>query len=216
MKKTLIVTAMLMVVFSASYAQTGKGNQALGLNLAFALNNRSGVTNFGTALDAGVKTTQFSIGPNYSYFIADKLDLGASFSYSTSTSTYAPAPSGYLAKESSSNLGGIVYLRKYVMFKDLIGFRAGPYIGYNTNDAKDAYYQVSGIDTKTDYYNAGMRLELVYFPSKRLGVSTYLASLDYSHYKSDSGTFGHQTGDNLYLNVISNTLAISVSYVFGK
>jgi hypothetical protein len=129
--------------------------------------------------------------------------------------TYPNAP-GYPATQTSYNFGGIVYLRKYIMFKDMIGLRVGPYIGYNTNDAKYEYYQAPTQDTKTNYFNAGGRLELVYYPSKRLGLSTYLASLDYNHYTANSGVNGHQSGDNFYLNVISSGLAISVFYTFGK
>jgi len=217
MKKTLILIAVFFVTFSVSYAQTEKGNQSLGLNLAFAYNNSSGavITN-GNSQSAGGKVTQFSIGPSYSYFIANKLDIGASLSYGTNTSTYLPSynPSKY----SSNDVGGIVYIRKYCMFNDKVGLRTGPYIGYNFGDVKYVYNSAPAAnqDTKTDYYNAGMRLELVYFPSKKFGFSTYLASFDYSHYKSDSGTAGHMSGDNVYLNLINSNLALSVYYVFGK
>jgi hypothetical protein len=217
MKKTLLLLAVFLVTISVSYAQTEKGYQALGLNLAFAYNNSSGtVISNGNPQPLGSKITQFSIGPSYSYFIANKLDVGGSLSFGTTSTTNLP---GYNpSKYSSNDIGGIVYLRKYCMFNDKIGLRTGPYIGYNYGEVKYTYNTApaASTDTKTDYYNAGMRLELVYFPSKKFGFSTYLASFDYSHYKSDSGPAGHLSGDNVYLNLINSNLAVSVYYVFGK
>jgi hypothetical protein len=217
MKRSFILVAVLLIACSASYAQTQKGDQTLGLNFAFAYNNSSGVVvNGNNTLQQGGKTTQFSIGPSYSYFIADKLDLGTTFSFLTNTSTYPP---GYnISKYSTNNIGGIVYLRKYCMFNDKLGLRTGPYVGYNYNKTTETFTGTPAViqDTKTDYYNAGMRLELVYYPSKRLGLSTYLASLDYNHFTSSTGTSGHNSGDNFYFNVIGSGLSISVFYAFGK
>jgi hypothetical protein len=221
MKKTLFLIAALVLAFSFSYAQTEKGNQTLGLNLGFGYNKDNSSVVYPAANSTVTQTnkqTSFGIGPAYSYFIADKLDLGGSLNYGTSTENFSPVPN-YLSKLSSYNFGGMVYLRKYFMYQDKIGFRAGPYVGYNKLNSKAFYNDNStgaNQDNTTNRFSAGMRLELVYFPSKNLGFSASLASLDYGHYKTDSGAQGTSSGDNIDLSLISNGLSFSVFYVFGS
>jgi hypothetical protein len=221
MKKTLFLIAAMVLAFTLSHAQTEKGNQTLGLNLGFGYSkDNSSVTiptDFSTVTET-TKQTSFNIGPAYSYFIADKLDLGGNLNYGTSTENFSPVPN-YLSKLSSYNFGGTVYLRKYFMYQDKIGLRAGPYLGYNKLNSK-AFYNGSSTganqDNTTNRFSAGMRLELVYFPAKSLGFSAGLASLDYGHYKTDGGTQGKSSGDNIDLNLVSNGLSFSVFYVFGS
>jgi len=105
------------------------------------------------------------------------------------------------------------------MYQGKIGLRAGPYAGYTKSDYKTIYNGSSSIfneDGKTDTYNAGIKLDLVYYPSKSLGLSASIASLAYSHFKTDNGSQGHTDGDNVSMGFISNNLALSVFYVFGK
>src|ERR1700704_3382185 len=93
MKKALILFAVLLFSAVVSHAQTEKGNQTLGLNLGFSYAKGSGVSINpfdGSSSNTGYKTTTFTVGPAYSYFLADKLDLGVSLSYGTSTSNYPP------------------------------------------------------------------------------------------------------------------------------
>jgi len=221
MKKTISLIAALLLATGVLYAQTEKGNQTIGLNMGFGYNKSSGVVINpfdNTSTNQSTKQTNFNIGPAYSYFIADKLDLGVGLTYGTSTSDFSPVPN-YLSKLSSYYFDSRVYLRKYFMYKDKIGIRTGPYAGYSKTNNKAVYTGTStgaNQDNTTQNLNAGMRLELVYFPTKKLGFSAYLASLDYSHYKTDSGTQGHASGDSADLNLISNNLSLSVFYVFGR
>jgi hypothetical protein len=221
MKRTFILLAAFLLAATVSHAQTEKGNQTLGLNLGFSYANGSGISinpSDGSTSNTGYKTTTFSIGPAYSYFVADKLDLGASLSYGTSTSNYPPTVNNE-SKQSSYGLGGTVYLRKYFMFKDKIGIRTGPYVGYEKSDYKSVYTGANALfseDSKTDDYSAGVRMELVYFPSKSLGFSANIASLNYDHSKTDSGTQGNTSSDNVGFGFVNNGLTLSVFYVFGK
>jgi len=220
MKKTLFLIAAMVLAVTLSHAQTEKGSQTLGLNLGFAYqkDNNLLVNYFDNSTTSqSSKLTSFNIGPAYSYFIADKLDLGAVLSFGTSTETFSPL-ANTLSKLSGHNFGGTVYLRKYFMFSDKIGLRAGPYLGYNRLNSKAFYYTntAANQDNSTDRFSAGMRLELVYFPAKHFGFSASLASLDYGHYKTDSGARGSSSGDNIDLNLVSNGLSFSVFYVFGS
>jgi hypothetical protein len=223
MKKTLFLIAAFLLASVISYAQTEKGNQTLGLNLGFSYTKSNGINTNpydNSSTEAGSKGTGFGIGPNYSYFIADKLDLGASLSYGMNNTTY-PFLLNNLSKQSNYNYSGVIYLRKYFMYNDKLGLRAGPYVSYTKVDSKTTYSTLTpnptdNYEAKIDNYGAGLNLGMVYYPSKRLGVAASLASLDYAHSKSDYGVRGHLNGDNVNLNFINNGLALSVFYVFGS
>ncbi|WP_426670799.1 outer membrane beta-barrel protein [Mucilaginibacter sp. McL0603] len=218
MKKTIFLIAAFLLAAVVSQAQTEKGTQTLGLNLSFGYNKTSGVDinpYDGSVTNQNNKATGFSIGPDYSYFIADKLDIEASLSYNTNTYNYSYIP-GYPQKQSNYSYGGIIYLRKYFMYNDKLGLRAGPYVGYTRGDSKNTNSGPNSIydeDSKTDNYNAGAKLDLVYYPSKRLGFSATLANLSYTHSKTNSGTQGNSSTDNVSMMFVNNGLGISIFYV---
>jgi hypothetical protein len=221
MKKTIILIAALLLATGILHAQTGKGNQTIGLDLGFSYNKGSQFNVYpnNNAQTFDSKTTHFSFGPAYSYFIADKLDLGANFLFDVTDSKNASTNQGYPANQSTHSYGGAIYLRKYLMHKDKIGIRTGPYAGYMRSNSKATYNGINSIydqDGKTDNYYAGLRAELVYFPSKNLGFSTNLASLSYDHAKIDNGANGHSEFDSVMLNFINTSLSLSVFYVFGN
>ena len=87
MYKKLLLLTFAVVTIQAAKAQTEKGSQNLGATFQVSTstsNSRSfnQVTNSYGDNSKG-KATTYGISPNYSYFIADKLDLGASLGYST-------------------------------------------------------------------------------------------------------------------------------------
>jgi hypothetical protein len=218
MKKSIFFIAVFLLAAVVSQAQTEKGTQTLGLNLGFSYQKTSGVSinpYDNSSTDAGNKTTSFNIGPAYSYFIADKLDLGAALSYGQSNSTY-PQIENNINKQSSYALSGSVYLRKYMMFGDKLGLRAGPYLSYEKGDNKTDYSGSAAIyseDSKLTEYGAGARLELIYYPSKKLGFAASIANVSYDHNKFDYGNQGHTSNDNINASFISNNLGFSVFYV---
>jgi len=221
MKKSIFLIAAFVLAAVISHAQTEKGSQTLGLNLGFNYNKTNGVNinpYDNSSTPAGSKSTSFNIGPSYSYFIADKLDLGASLSYGQSNRTYANTPI-YPEKQSSYAFISSVYLRKYYMFGDKLGLRAGPYLGYVIANNKSIYLgsnALYNVNSKQTEYSAGARLEFVYYPSKKLGLAAYIASVDYDHTKFDNGNSGHTSSDNVDLSLINKGLTLSVFYSFGS
>jgi Outer membrane protein beta-barrel domain len=219
MKRSLILIPAFLFLVQMSKAQTEKGSQTLGVNLGFEYYNESGVNismpdNSLTA--QSTKFTSFSVGPSYSYFIADNLDLGATLNYSSNNYNYGP--DNYLTKQDNKNYGGTIFLRKYVLYKNKIGFRVGPYLGYSLGDQKYTYsaqYNVSNSDSKSNSYEGGANLDLVYYPTKHLGVSVSLANLNYEHTKTNDGPQGFANTDQVNFNFINNNLALSLLYVFG-
>lgn len=220
MRKALFLIAVLLLTALVSHAQTEKGSQTLGADLGFTYLKNTGATinpYDNSIYNSSNKTTRFNIGPSYSYFIGDKLDLGASLSYSQNTYSYPPGNN--LEKQSERDFGGAVYLRKYFMFQEKIGLRAGPRVGYYHDINKITYEPSNAIynqDSKTDNFVGGLNLDLVYYPSKHLGFTASLANLYYTHFKSDFGTQGNAKGDNFNASFINDGLSLSVFYAFGK
>ena len=217
MKKTIVLVTAFLFAAIVSQAQTEKGNQTLGLSLGYIYSNTSGVNTYNnSSSDAGSKYTSFNLGPSYSYFIADKLDLGAKVSYSQGISTYPDVPNS-ISKTSSYTFISGVYLRKYCMFGDKLGLRAGPYLLYAKENNKNEYFEsYPSAETKIDIYSAGANLDLVYFPSKKLGFAAAIAGVNYNHTKNDYGNVGHSSSDNVNLSFINSGLSLSVFYVFGS
>lgn len=221
MKKTFILTFALLLAFVVSHAQTEKGTQTVGLNIQFNQSNANGgVADInGTLINETVKSNAITIGPQYSYFISDKLDLGGSFSY-TGNSRTDPSNGAFSSeKQTNKSYGAMVFLRKYLMFADKFGVRAGPVFGYtHTNNslvytpAGNGYNDMYG---KENSYTLGLTGELVYYPSKHLGFSATLANLGYNHAHTDNGGEGTQTSNEFYLNLINSGLSLSVFYSFG-
>jgi len=229
MKKSLFLITAFLFAFQLSNGQTEKGTQNLGANFGFDYGSSNDLLIYPNQTPivtqtANSKRTNFVIGPNYSYFIADKLDIGINFSYgsssnTTSTENLATTNDNYPVKQSSYNVGGNIFIRKYFMYENKIGFRTGAYLGYDNGDSKTTYssvYTTSNYNSLTSDYYGGVKVDLVYYPVRKLGVSATIANLQYSHYKFNNETFGNQSQNNVGFGFINNNLSLSVFYVFSK
>ncbi|WPU97248.1 hypothetical protein SNE26_14570 [Mucilaginibacter sp. cycad4] len=214
MKKILVLIPAFLLAFQISKAQTEKGSQTIGIDLQFQHQKSSENTirpGFDT-YNSDFKLTIFNAGPTYSYFIADKLDIGTSLTYAYTKQDNRNT--SYSSTQTTRQYAAELFLRKYFMFGDKFGLRTGPYIGYARYDFK---YIDAGTATrnKSDNYFAGANMALVYYPVRKLGVSATLANLSYSHSKLKDDTRQTGSGDNVTFNLINNGLALSVFYVFG-
>ncbi|GAA3994421.1 hypothetical protein [Mucilaginibacter dorajii] len=219
MKKILFLIPAFLLAFQISKAQTEKGSQTLGVNLNFSYQKSDNLSinpSDNSSVNVVNKYTLFGVAPTYSYFIANKLDIGATLGYD-----YLHFDNGdqsYPQTRHEHDYTASIFLRKYLMYNEKFGIRTGPYLTYVRFDSKDTYPANSSINnttSKSDSYLAGINLGLVYYPSKCLGFAANLANLSYSHVKTDSGVNGHGKTDNVNFNFISNNIGISVFYVFG-
>ncbi len=223
MNKNLIVCAVLLLAFKISYAQTEKGTQTLGLNFSASRSTNNQSFPNGSIQFVGTVTSSFDIGPSYSYFIADKLDIGGDLTYRPMneiyTATGSADNSGYPTKYSTKNFVAEVFARKYFMYKNTIGFRTGAYFSYARGSNATIYegtYALSSSNGSGHEQEAQLTLDLVYYPSKRLGISANIANAYYNWYKVKGTNEASTNGDNAGINFISNGLALSVFYVFGS
>jgi len=227
MNKFLILIAAFLFIFKVSDAQTEKGNQTLGVNLGFSYNQYANdITTSGQASTGtfNSKITTFSIGPNYSFFIADKLDLGTSLSYMALTNKTSDNDNNNngLIKQTNNTFDGKIFLRKYFLYANKIGIRTGPFIGYSRNEQKGTWDVADAANNSKVVSNsieAGANLDLVYYPSHRFGVAATLANLEYDHYTQKNSydiNTENSKGNNVNFNFINNGLTLSVFYVFGS
>jgi hypothetical protein len=226
MNKFLIAIAAFLFTFSLSEAQTEKGSQTIAIDWAFSIQtsnnfNVNPYDNSSTIIN--MRTSGFNIGPGYSYFIADKLDIGADLSYNASLTTNSTLDIGttndsYPTKNSYKNYGGDLFIRKYYLYKNKFGFRTGAYLGYAGGNQTISYspsYAIDDLHSKGNYYFGGVNLALVYYPSKKMGIAAGVAGLEYEHYKLNNADQGHESGDILNFNFVNNGLSLSVFYSFG-
>ncbi len=219
MKKLLILTAAFLLIIQFSNAQTSTGTQNLGFNLGFNSENSDNLfinpQDFSTQTYL-TKLTTLNLGPTYNYFIANNIDIGATLNYSSYRLDYSGNVNG-IEKQYSNDFGGIIFIRKYLLYQNKIGFRTGPFLGYDRSSQKITEIpsqSVSDLNSTTNNYSAGLRLDLVYFPLKHVGFSATLANLVYSNYKSDNKIRGNASGNSINLNLLTSGLAVSAFYIF--
>jgi hypothetical protein len=220
MKKLLGLCAVFLCAHQLSNAQTQKGNQTLGLNVGV---NRttSNTTVDAYSADNDFKTTGFNAGPTYGYFIADDLELGAAFNFRKSTLHTSSLDNGITTGQNLDSRGTVasIYLRKYSLNKKKFGFRIAPHVDYSWGHLSNTLGPTSpysyAYSDRT--YSAGADFDLVYFPSKRIGLAVNLAGLTYTHTKEydDAATY-KATSNDIKLKLINNELSFTVCYVFGS
>lgn len=206
-------------------AQTQKGDQTLGGGISL-ITSKNTVEYTGTINNGNYsysnKSTSFSIGPNYSFFVANNLDLGGSiaYSYQNSKFTNLGTASYNPDKANSQSFSGAVYLRKYFLYDNKIGIRTGPFASVTHTKATLTYSATAnmpdyGPQTDTNV-SAGVGLDLVYFPYKKLGLTASLGSLGYNHDDTKQPQSGLNTSSNSFGFSFFSGVDLTAFFVFGK
>src|SRR5258707_7457431 len=133
MKRLSVSIALFLLVLQAVNAQNQKGNQTLGIGLAFGVNGGSYNYLSGNpgSLDYTTSSASyFSTNPGYSYFVSNNLDIGVSVGFGNGTSNYNDRTANQVTKQNNKNYYGSMYLRKYFLYNNKICIRTGPYIAY--------------------------------------------------------------------------------------
>jgi len=219
MNKILILIPAFLLTIQFTNAQTNAGTQNAGLNLGISSNKTSNfdVNPFDNSTESYVnRINNFSAGPAYSFFIANQVDIGAALTYTSFTFSNSGNYANNTPKQSNTDIGGTIFIRKYFLYQNKIGIRTGVNLGYDQGIQK--YTNISSesiFDTKstTNNYQGGLNLDAVYYPSKKFGLSAALARLEYNSYKTNSRTRGYSSGDGIDFNFISN-LQVSAFYIF--
>jgi hypothetical protein len=220
MNKILVAITTFLLTIMFANAQTEKGTQTAGLTFQYSTLQSS---NFSidqstyAAISSHAKTTIFNFGPQYSYFIGNQLDLAFNVSYSSSVTNLQNNDPNVIepTKQSSKELDARVAIRKYLLYQNKLGVRVGAYLAYGHE--QEAYIYPSPNESSsntTNYPSAGLNLELVYYPLKKLGFSAILANLQYQQFRQSSVPDVYSNGSSFNF-ALTNGLAISAFYVFG-
>jgi hypothetical protein len=217
MYKKLILVFVSIFAINAAQAQTEKGNQSLGLNFGLSTNNLNARDfNYNTNNydpETTGKQKNYSISPSYSYFIADKLDVGLAVGYSYSSYKIENSAISSQAQTGKSFFSSI-NLRKYFLYDNKIGIRTGPYLAYQRYNQSNTYSNSQyNYNTNGNVYTGGVGIDFVYYPVKKLGLAATMGNLSYSHQNTNGTTEGTNNSFNLSF---AHSLLLSVNYVFGK
>ncbi|QJD95545.1 outer membrane beta-barrel protein [Mucilaginibacter robiniae] len=224
MNKYLYSLAVLLCASLAAQAQTQKGSQLLGGQISESTGKGTTIehdpSDNGATTVSKDKMNYFGIGPSYSYFVANNLDLGASVGYTSSTLKNNFSALGNDATQQKGFNSG-VFLRKYFLYDGKVGFRVGPYVSYQHAKATMNYQNTQSFneDTVENRLNAGIGLDFVYFPARRIGLAASIGSLSYEkvYYKELSGgQLMQEQRDHAFGANLASNLALSVYYSFGK
>jgi len=215
---------LLAAVFGtlALKAQTNKGDQYLGGSSSFLAVNQT--TDYSQSPYYPISYTQktqshlLRVGPVYGFFIANNLDVGINLGYAHEKTDYTYSANSYSNTQYLGNIyyGGL-YVRKYFLYDNKIGFRTGLYGEYeqikSVSKSADAN---SAPDQFENYHlqNAGLTFDIVYFPFRRFGLTTTIGGLGYTHI-DDQQNYIHDKQNNFgwYL---TSSLNVSFFYCFGK
>lgn len=211
MKFIYILSFLLAFGINLSIAQTTKGTQFLGLTVGFGIGDSK------TTGISPLEQTQlsFSFAPQYSYFIADKWELGGSVGYSYSKSKYT-----YLEDENSNSeyklnsYGSSLFLRRHILITEKIALRAGPYASYSYGKEKNEPKETNPeYDPDSKMFSTGVNLGIEFFPVERLGISANLANISYQYQKTGGLPYENLT-HNSFNAGLTNQLSLSVFLVF--
>jgi hypothetical protein len=215
MNKNLALLLCILISSFTLHAQTQKGNQLIGGS--FSVEHRTTEVKYFDQANAignnDGKTNSFNIGPSYSYLVADNLGLGVNLGYNHShTDNY----NSLAANENTSNgYFGSISLMKYFLYEKKIGVRTGPLAYYNYSKAVTT--TSNGLDNNQvdgKAFGAGIMLDFVYFPVKRIGLVALLGGVSYSQSKYDN-SYMSAKDSNIGLSFL-NSPSFSVYYAFGK
>jgi hypothetical protein len=220
MKKIAISITIFLLALQAANAQTQKGSQNLGISLGFySSNSNYNYLNINppSSQIVNTKTTGFSAYPNYSYFIANNLDLGASIGFGHQTDKSSDQVSGNGTEQSYKSYFGSIFLRKYFLYNNKIGIRSGPYFSYQYTTS-DIAFTPDNTQASNSYkghnYQGGVSADFVFYPSSKIGLAANLANLYYARNTSNNLTQS-SSFKSVNLQLLNNNLTLSAFYVFN-
>ena len=223
MKKLTLLLLAALSGLSAS-AQTEKGKQWIGGSFAAGHNKIQESLNYTEVglMQATRKQNSFQLGPSYTYFVADKLSLSAEVAYTHAHSdqTYDnstnPQMNNGTAETTTNGYNASIHLDKYYLYDNKVGIRTGPYAQYYTAKAKTggmSDFAAMPYDSKG--FGAGLSLDFVYFPTKKIALIATLGGLGYSKTKYESENSTNEQTD-FGLTFLNNAPSFTFAYIFGK
>jgi hypothetical protein len=211
MKHKLLLSIIVSIFFVASAsAQTGAGKFYIGGNTSYAYNSYGSETTYSYASGYTnyyvTKVGTFNLSPEFGFFITNKLSIAIQGAYSHSSGTESSYYYSYLNSSDNyvktdvynSNFIGVgLDLRYYCMISDKFGFF--PQVGFTTLN------NTSNLNVGT--FAIGASPNLVFFPSKKVGVTLGFGNIGYS--------LDYQTKNHTVTAALNNNLYFGLNYYWG-
>jgi len=216
--KHILVTALLALLGTGALAQTNQGTVTLSGGLSINMSS------FGRDEDNKKRDISFSISPRVGYFVADKLELGVSSTYSaTKNRTYYP---GYETVTKGQNKAIGTYLKKYFMLGDKVAVHATANLGYATSRQKfystpfgDTGPQPSETNLNSDYFGLNLSPGITFFPAEKIGLGASFGSLGYTYRTEETKNISNDIKSkfsNIGLDLSASSLVFSFSYYINR
>ncbi len=212
MKQKLLLSSVLFIIcISTASAQINKGAFYIGGNLSYNYDSfgstntysyPTGYTNYYVT-----KVSNFSISPEFGYFLSKKWSISIQPTYQrtsgTGTSDFysysTPADNFVYVSNYQNNIIGIgINARYYCMLSDKIGFF--PQIGLGT--LNNVTYLKYGT------LNLGVNPNFVFFATPQLGINLGFGTVNYS--------LDYKTKDHTINAGLNNNITFGLNYYWGR
>lgn len=197
MKKIIFAFAFLMTG-SLVQAQIDQGTKRLGGNFIYNVQNNE---------PSGLSSSNYNLGPQLGYFLADGLEAIAGFGFTGSKSDNG---GGFETKSNGFALN--IGIRKYKMIEDNFGIYGGVGFGISSNKTENINPGPPVLTTTTENsgMNSGLNAGLTFWPTEHWGLTAGFGVLNYSTTKT-KGTSVESS--NLRFGLM-NGMSFSLSYYF--
>jgi hypothetical protein len=222
MKKYFLILLTACAI-QAGYSQTEKGKMFIGGRFNLYGNNNSQLD---TMYKHEYDRIEFTIFPNFGYFIADNLAIGANISLGVSksneTNDYinrAPynSTNTYKTNLISMGLGGFV--RYYVNITDKFKFFVNGNLGYQFQTEKRTYSNRYPTNQTIESNNISINISpnLVYFVTPKLGIEGSFGSIVYQYSGSENKSVlydNHDNSSDYSVNLSLTSYYLGLNYYF--
>lgn len=184
MKKVLLSASLVAATFMASYAQISAGTIAIGGTLGFSTSGgKTKVKSNGTTTSTDKpKTTSFSILPNVSYFLSDKLALGLALGYNGSTTSKYDGTNNVNLKTKDGLFVVNPYAKYYIglgektyfLLQGELALGFGSSKGQRFDNASNSV--VDDNPTKRTIVGLGVLPGILFTPSEKIGLELMLGT----------------------------------------
>lgn len=182
MKTKLFIMVALCATAFAANAQTEKGKSLIGGSFNFFTANAEQGT-------STLKQNEFSIGPNYGYFVSKNLAIGLNVSYrysknSTAYTQLTAVNGSYIntiitqtQKQNTTNIGP--FIRYYVDITEKFKFFGQFNASVGFGKAENIITNITPSINKSTAYSANITPSFAFFPTKKIAVELGFGLLSY-------------------------------------
>jgi outer membrane protein W len=190
MKKVLFTVAMALAA-SAVFAQFNQGRMLAGGDFQFSSNTEKGKSG-STEVTIG-KTTSFSLGPQFGYFLIDNLAVGASLS--VTTSKFKPEDDN-----DPENSGSELLLAPFVRYYLSQGIFFQGQFGIGSSKEEFSSGNVT-VETKYGLSSIGIGAGYAYFLNDHVAIEPLIGYSSVSRKEKDSDPEVKEISSGLFLRV---------------